>query len=82
MWLLPSNCRISFSQRIMNVRPLPGRLTADATLQILIQYAYGVEPYQVVGVPDPLTSRRYQIDAKADGAARPRSNVSHAAVAA
>jgi uncharacterized protein (TIGR03435 family) len=53
----------------MNVRPLPGRLTADATLQILIQYAYGVEPYQVVGVPDPLTSRRYQIDATADGAA-------------
>ena len=59
----------SVSQRIMNVRPLPGRLTADATLQILVQYAYGVEPFQVVGVPNWLASQRYQIEAKADAAA-------------
>jgi uncharacterized protein (TIGR03435 family) len=59
----------SVSQRIMNVRPLPGRLTADATLPILIQYAYGVEPFQVVGGPNGLMSSRYQIDAKADAAA-------------
>jgi uncharacterized protein (TIGR03435 family) len=58
----------SFSQRIMNVRPLPGRLTADASLQILMQYAYGVESFQVVGVPNSLTSKRYQIEAKADAA--------------
>ena len=55
----------SVSQRTMNVRPLPGRLTADANLQILVQYAYGVEPFQVVGVPNSLASNRYQIDAKA-----------------
>jgi uncharacterized protein (TIGR03435 family) len=58
----------SVSQRIMNVRPLPGRLTADATLPILIQYAYDVEPFQVFGGPNWLTSERYQIDAKADAA--------------
>jgi len=51
------------------VRPLPGRLTADATLPILIQYAYGVEPFQVVGGPTGLMSNRYQIDARADAAA-------------
>jgi len=56
----------SSSARIMNVRPLPGRLTADASLQILMQYAYGVQPFQVVGGPSWLTSERYQIDAKAD----------------
>jgi uncharacterized protein (TIGR03435 family) len=59
----------SSSRRIMNVRPLPGRLTADASLQILAQYAYGVEPFEVVGGPNWLTSERYQIDAKADAAA-------------
>lgn len=63
-----ASIKLSSSQRIMNVRPLPARLTADATLQILVQYAYGVEPFQVVGVPDSLASQRYQIDAKADAA--------------
>jgi uncharacterized protein (TIGR03435 family) len=51
----------------MNVRPLPGRLTADASLQILMQYAYGVQPFQVVGAPGWMQSERYQIEAKADG---------------
>jgi len=59
----------SFSDSIMNVRPLPGRLTADATLQVLMQYAYGVAPFQVVGGPAWLTSDRYQIDATADATA-------------
>ena len=53
----------------MNVRPLPGRLTADASLQILTQYAYGVQPFQVVGGPGWMQSERYQIEAKADGSA-------------
>jgi uncharacterized protein (TIGR03435 family) len=56
----------SFSRAIQNVRPLPGRLTADASLQILIQYAYGVQPFQVVGITERL-SGRWEIDAKADG---------------
>jgi uncharacterized protein (TIGR03435 family) len=59
----------SFSDSIMNVRPLPGRLTADATLQVLMQYAYGVAPFQVVGGPGWLTSDRYQIDATANATA-------------
>jgi uncharacterized protein (TIGR03435 family) len=49
----------------MNVRPLPGRLVADATLQILMQYAYGVQPFQVVGGPSWLTTARYEVDARA-----------------
>jgi uncharacterized protein (TIGR03435 family) len=57
----------SFNRSVQNVRPLPGRLTADATLQILIQYAYRVQPFQVVGGPGLMQSERYQIDAKADG---------------
>jgi uncharacterized protein (TIGR03435 family) len=52
--------------RIMSVRPLPGRLTADATLQVLMQYAYGVQPFQLVGGPGWLTSDHYEIEAKAD----------------
>ncbi len=57
----------SFNGSVQNVRPLPGRLTADASLQTLIQYAYGVQPFQVVGGPGWMQSERYQIDAKADG---------------
>ncbi len=55
----------SASRVIQNVRPLPGRLTADASLQVLIQYAYGVQPYQVAGGPDWTMSQRYYIEAKA-----------------
>jgi uncharacterized protein (TIGR03435 family) len=57
----------SFSRSVANVRPLPGRLTADASLQILIQYAYGVQPFQVVDSARWLQPGRYEIDAKADG---------------
>ena len=57
-----------FSDGIMNVRPLPGRLTADATVQILTQYAYGVQAFQVVGGPSWLTTERYDIDARAGAA--------------
>src|SRR6185369_11247805 len=56
----------SLGDTIMNVRPLPGRLTADATLQVLMQYAYGVAPFQVVSGPGWLTSERYEIDAAAN----------------
>ena len=57
----------SFNRSVQNVRPLPGRLTADATLQILIQYAYGVQVFQVVGGAAWMQSERYLMDAKADG---------------
>ena len=57
----------SSSRGIQNVRPLPGRLTADASLQMLVQYAYGVQPFQVVDAAGWLQPGRYEIDAKADG---------------
>jgi uncharacterized protein (TIGR03435 family) len=60
----------SFSDGIMNLRPLPGRLVADATLQILMQHAYGVQTFQVVGGPGWLSTDRYEIDARADAAVR------------
>jgi uncharacterized protein (TIGR03435 family) len=51
------------------VRPLPGRLTANATVQLLIQNAYSVQSFQVVGAPEWAASERWQIEAKADGSA-------------
>ena len=59
----------SSSRSVANVRPLPGRLTADASLKILIQYAYGVQPFQVVDAAGWLQPGRYEIDAKSDGKA-------------
>jgi uncharacterized protein (TIGR03435 family) len=56
----------SLKQGYMTVRPLPGRLTADASIQLLIRNAYAVQPFQIVGGPAWLGSR-YEIDAKADG---------------
>jgi uncharacterized protein (TIGR03435 family) len=49
------------------VRPLPGRLSADAPVRLLIQSAYSVEPFQIVGGPDWIDSVQYQIEAKAEG---------------
>lgn len=57
----------SDSQSIQYVRALPGRLAADAALRTLVQYAYGVQAFQVAGGPEPLMTARYQIEAKADG---------------
>ncbi len=57
----------SFDRSIQHVRPLPGRLTADASLQVLMQYAYGVQPFQIEGGKDWPMPGRYQIDARADG---------------
>jgi uncharacterized protein (TIGR03435 family) len=49
------------------VRPLPGRLSADASVRMLMQNAYGKQPFQIVNAPD----WRYAIEAKADGDAAP-----------
>ena len=59
----------SAEQRFKMVRPLPGRLTADAPVQLLMQNAYGVQPFQIAGGPDWINSEHYQIEAKADGKA-------------
>jgi uncharacterized protein (TIGR03435 family) len=57
----------SSATTIQNVRPQPGGLIADASPKILVQYAYGVQGYQIVGGPDFIQSARYRIDAKANG---------------
>ncbi len=57
----------SFNTSIQHVRPLPGRLDADASLQVLMQYAYGVQAFQVVDAAGWLQPGRYEIEAKADG---------------
>jgi uncharacterized protein (TIGR03435 family) len=49
------------------VRPLPGRLTAAAPVRLLMQNAYGVRSFQIVGGPAWIGSERYQIDAKSGG---------------
>jgi uncharacterized protein (TIGR03435 family) len=59
----------STEQRFKMVRPLPGRLTADAPVQLLMQNAYAVQPFQIAGGPDWVNSEHYQIEAKADGKA-------------
>jgi beta-lactamase regulating signal transducer with metallopeptidase domain len=58
----------SQTQNLQRVRPLPGRLTADASLRLLIQNAYGVQEFQIVDAPS-WVSDRYSIEAKADGEA-------------
>ena len=55
----------SESRGLQMVRPLPGRLTADAGLRLIILNAYGVQAYQLAGGPDWLDRERYHIEAKA-----------------
>jgi uncharacterized protein (TIGR03435 family) len=49
------------------MRPLPGRLTANASLRVLMQSAYQLQPFQIVGGPEWIGSQQYDIDAKAAG---------------
>jgi uncharacterized protein (TIGR03435 family) len=50
----------------MTVRPLHGRLIADASVRLLMRNAYNVQPFQIVGGPDWNKSDRFAIEAKAD----------------
>jgi uncharacterized protein (TIGR03435 family) len=45
-----------------------GLNVANAPLKMLLQQAYGVEENQVIGLPNGLSSERYDIEAKVDGA--------------
>jgi uncharacterized protein (TIGR03435 family) len=49
------------------VRPLPGRLTADAPVRLLLQNAYSVQAFQIVGGPGWIDSEHFAIEAKAAG---------------
>ena len=52
----------------MAIRPLPsGRLIVNAPLRLMIQNAYRLQPFQIVGGPRWIDSERYTIEAKAEG---------------
>jgi uncharacterized protein (TIGR03435 family) len=53
--------------RFMSVRPLPSRLTANASVRLLMQSAYTVQAFQIVDGPAWIHSEYYDIDAKTDG---------------
>ena len=59
------------SQRPPQMRDSPGRLTGrltvNAPLRMLMETAYGVQPFQIVGGPGWIGSEQYEVDAKADG---------------
>jgi uncharacterized protein (TIGR03435 family) len=57
----------SAERRFMSVRPLPGRLTATASVRVLLQNAYAMQTFQIAGGPEWIDSERYEIEAKADG---------------
>lgn len=46
---------------------MPGRLTASAPLGVLMEAAYHVQPFQIVGGPEWIKSDQYEIDARATG---------------
>jgi uncharacterized protein (TIGR03435 family) len=51
-----------------NVRPQPGgRFTATAPLKILMQAAYSLHDFQILGGPAWLDSDSFEVDAKAEG---------------
>src|SRR5262249_32481746 len=53
------------------VRPTPGRLLADAPVKMLMQNAYTLQPFQVVGGPAWIDSENYQIEGKTGSSASP-----------
>jgi uncharacterized protein (TIGR03435 family) len=57
----------SSARTLMTVRPMPGRLLADASVRLLLQNAYTVQPFQIAGGPEWMAADRYQIEAKAGG---------------
>jgi uncharacterized protein (TIGR03435 family) len=59
----------SLERRFISIRPLPGRLTANSPVRVLMQNAYTVQPFQIIGGPDWMGSDYYEIDAKPPGEA-------------
>lgn len=54
-----------------SMRPMPGRLTASAPLHVLMQAAYQIQDFQILGGPDWIRSDVYAVDAKASGTPNP-----------
>jgi uncharacterized protein (TIGR03435 family) len=49
------------------MRSLPGRIVANASLRVLVQSAFGLQPFQIVGGPEWIGTEQYEVDAKATG---------------
>jgi bla regulator protein BlaR1 len=49
------------------IQLLPGRLEGTAPLRVLMQSAYGVQPFQIEGGPGWITSEQYEVDATVPG---------------
>jgi uncharacterized protein (TIGR03435 family) len=49
------------------MRAMPGRLIAGAPLRVLMQAAYDLQPFQIVGGPEWVEWDAYEVDAKAAG---------------
>jgi uncharacterized protein (TIGR03435 family) len=49
------------------VRPMPGRIVASGPLSVLMQAAYGVQPFQIAGAPEWVKWDGYGIDARTSG---------------
>jgi uncharacterized protein (TIGR03435 family) len=49
------------------MQPMPGGLSASAPLRVLMEAAYEVQPFQIVGGPEWVESDGYAVDAKASG---------------
>ncbi len=58
----------SEERRFMTVMPhAGGRLTANAPVRLLMQNAYGLQAFQIVGGPGWIDTDYYKIEAKAEG---------------
>jgi len=55
------------NQGLGMIRPLPGRFVANASLRVLMETAYRVQPFQIEGGPEWIGSEQYEVDAKAAG---------------
>jgi uncharacterized protein (TIGR03435 family) len=66
-----ASVKASNVQGMRFVRPAPGRLLADAPVKMLMQNAYTLQPFQVVGGPAWIDSENYEIEGKAGSNASP-----------
>jgi uncharacterized protein (TIGR03435 family) len=60
-----ASVKASNVQGMRFVRPASGRLLADAPVKMLMQNAYTLQPFQVVGGPAWIDSENYEIEGKA-----------------
>ena len=55
------------THQLAQMRFLPGRSTANAPLRVLMETAYRLKPFQIVGGPEWIGSEQYEVEAKATG---------------